>query len=162
VSLITNTFINFDHGILPACTHKLKEELLIDELFMGFLGSMVFMGLTSGSVVSGVLFTKYECKHLILFSLAMLVFCILMFTFAENNRLMLIVSRLISGFFQVFLVVYYPVWVDLFGGPNKTRWLSYMQIGVPVGVFMGYAFTAILNVLEKHFIWVTVKYFLNY
>ena len=163
VSLITNTFINFDHGIMPACTFKLKQELMIDDLFMGLLGSMVFMGLTSGSLVSGVLFTKYECKYLILFSLAMLVFCIIMFTFAEQNKMLLIVSRLISGFFQVFLVVYYPVWVDLFGGQNKTRWLSYLQIGVPFGVFLGYGFTAVLNILEKHFPWITVRqsYFSN-
>jgi len=99
VSLITNTFINFDHGIMPACTFKLKQELQIDDLFMGLLGSMVFMGVTSGSLISGVLFTKYECKYLIMFSLAMLVFCIIMFTFAENNKMLLVVSRLISGFF---------------------------------------------------------------
>ena len=59
ISTLCNVIVNFDHGIIPACTFKLKEELGIDDLFLGVLGSMVFMGLMSGSLVSGYMFTKY-------------------------------------------------------------------------------------------------------
>lgn len=99
VSTLCNVIVNFDHGIIPACTFKLKEELNIDELFLGVLGSMVFMGLMSGSLVSGYMFTKYQCKHLVLFSLTMISVGILMFTFSGSNKTLMITSRLISGFF---------------------------------------------------------------
>ena len=158
ISTICNVIVNFDHGIIPACTFKLKEELQIDDLFLGVLGSMVFMGLMSGSLVSGYMFTKYQCKKLILFSLGMISLGITMFTFAGTNKALLITSRLISGFFQVFLVVYYPVWVDYFAGDKKTQWLTYLQIGVPFGVFMGYGLTAVLNVLEKSYSWIDVSF----
>jgi MFS family permease len=161
ISCICNVFVNFDHGIIPACTFKLKEELMIDDLFLGVLGSMVFMGLMSGSLVSGYMFTKYQCKKLILFSLAMIAVGIVMFTLAGTNKTLLIVSRLISGFFQVFLVVYYPVWVDYFADNKKTQWLTYLQIGVPFGVFMGYGLTAVLNILEKSYPWISVRNFLK-
>lgn len=159
ISTVCNVFVNFDHGIIPACTFKLKKELNIDDLFLGVLGSMVFMGLMSGSLVSGYMFTKYQCKKLILFSLAMISVGITMFTFAGNNKTLLIVSRLISGFFQVFLVVYYPVWVDYFAGSKKTQWLTYLQIGVPFGVFLGYGLTAVLNILQKSYPWISVSIF---
>lgn len=151
VSLLCNVIVNFDHGIIPACTFKLKESLGIDDLFLGILGSMVFVGLMSGSLVSGYMFTKYQCKQIIIFSLSMISVGIFMFSIAGENKFLMIVSRLISGFFQVFLVVFYPVWVDYFADSNKTRWLTYLQIGVPFGVFLGYGLTAVFNVLEQSF-----------
>jgi len=99
VSTICNIIVNFDHGIIPACTFMLKKELNIDDLFLGVLGSMVFMGLMSGSLFSGYMFTKYQCKKLILFSLGMIAVGIIMFTFSGENKTLLIISRLISGFF---------------------------------------------------------------
>lgn len=52
------------------------------------------------------------------------------------------VSRFLIGAFQVFLLVYYPVWIDKFGGNKKTLWLTLLQICVPVGIFAGYGITA--------------------
>jgi len=148
VSLACNTVINFDHGIIPASTFMIREELEIDELFLGILGSVVFAGLMCGSLISGYLFTKYSCKHLILTSLVMIIVSILGFVFSDGNLTILLVSRFLSGFFQVFLVVYYPVWVDYFGEEKKTLWLTYLQIGVPFGVFCGYSLTGIFNTLS--------------
>lgn len=42
----------------------------------------------------------------------------------------------------MFLLVYYPVWIDKFGGDKKTTWLTLLQICVPLGIFMGYGITA--------------------
>lgn len=52
------------------------------------------------------------------------------------------VSRFLVGAFQVFLLVYYPVWIDKFGFEKKTLWLTLLQICVPVGIFAGYGITA--------------------
>jgi hypothetical protein len=46
----------------------------------------------------------------------------------------------------VFLLVYYPVWIDKYGCDKKTLWLTILQICVPIGIFTGYGMTAaILN-----------------
>lgn len=158
VSTICNVIVNFDHGIIPACTKNLKEELEIDDLFLGILGSMVFTGLMSGSLISGYLFTVYSCKKLILISLAMIIASVYGFCFSMHNRLLLILSRLGCGFFQVFLVVYYPVWVDYFAEEKKTIWLTYLQIGVPFGVFLGYGFTGMFNVLHNTYPFIDVLF----
>ena len=39
------------------------------------------------------------------------------------------------------MVIFFPVWVDLFGREKKTVWLTILQIGVPVGTVLGYALT---------------------
>jgi hypothetical protein len=45
---VTNIILGLDHGILPAATAELKEELLIGDVFLGFLGSLVFAGTMIG------------------------------------------------------------------------------------------------------------------
>ena len=150
-SCICNIIVNFDHGIIPASTFILRKELGINDLFLGVLGSMIFFGLMSGSLISGYLFTKYSCRKLILISLVLIIIGVLSFTVSGGNKFCLIFSRFISGFFQVFLVVYYPVWVDCFAGTKKTMWLTFLQVGVPLGVFLGYGITVMFNVLSLHF-----------
>ena len=50
VHMITNNVINLDHGIIPACSYQLKRELGIDDFYIGFLGSVVFLGIVFGSI----------------------------------------------------------------------------------------------------------------
>lgn len=51
VCLISCIVINMDHGIIPACTFEIKQELNISDFFLGILGSLVFAGLVTGSIV---------------------------------------------------------------------------------------------------------------
>ncbi|EGR31685.1 major facilitator superfamily protein, putative [Ichthyophthirius multifiliis] len=95
---LSNIFINVDHGIIPAATKQIKEDLKVGDAELGLLGSFVYFGIISAGFFAGVA--------------------------------------------QVFLLVYFPVWVDLLGGEIKTLWLTILQIGVPLGVFIGYAITA--------------------
>ena len=50
VHLITNNVINLDHGIIPACSSQLRAELMIDDVSLGLLGSIVFLGIVLGSI----------------------------------------------------------------------------------------------------------------
>ena len=52
------------------------------------------------------------------------------------------VFRFMTGAFQVFLLVYYPIWIDKFGQHLKTTWLTLLQICVPIGIFAGYGITS--------------------
>lgn len=60
------------------------------------------------------------------------------------------IFRYTTGFFQAFLIVYFPIWVDTFGEAQKTRWLTFLQLGVLLGVIIGYVLTGMFNVLHEH------------
>jgi hypothetical protein len=49
VVFITNLMINMDHGIIPACTTEIMEDLDIDSADLGLLGSLVYLGLVIGN-----------------------------------------------------------------------------------------------------------------
>ena len=44
----SNLLINVDHGSLPAATLNLKNDLELDNVGLGVLGSLVYLGLTVG------------------------------------------------------------------------------------------------------------------
>jgi hypothetical protein len=48
VIFFTNLMINVDHGILPAATTVLKTDLELDNMNLGLLGSLVYLGLVLG------------------------------------------------------------------------------------------------------------------
>jgi len=150
-----NLVINLDHGILPACTQEVKHDIKIDEFGLGLLGSVVYIGLMIGSVTSGPLLQAYSSKKIIVFSTFGNILSLLIFPLTQNF-ILLCVSRGLVGFFQVnfliaviefllkvFLVIYFPVWVDSYGKDKKTLWITYLQLGVALGVFFGYGLTAI-------------------
>ena len=46
--ILLNIWINFDHGVLPACAVAIQEDLDLSNKAFGGLGSIVFIGLTLG------------------------------------------------------------------------------------------------------------------
>jgi hypothetical protein len=44
IFMITNLVMNMDHGIMPACTKEIKDDLDIEETMLGLFGSMVYFG----------------------------------------------------------------------------------------------------------------------
>lgn len=144
IILFVNILINLDHGIIPAATKEIKEDLGLNDIKLGILGSVVYAGLVCGSLLAGYLFQNYTTKYIICFMLSLNIFALGIFPLT-NNILILALSRLIVGFCQVFLVIYFPVWVDKYGEDNKTMWLTYLQLGVPLGIVIGYITTAFYN-----------------
>ena len=51
-----NLFVNIDMGILTAGSTKIKEELGIENMQFGFLGSIVYFGQADGWITAGVRF----------------------------------------------------------------------------------------------------------
>ena len=101
VHLVCNFLVNLDHGILPACTVDIKQELQVDDFLLGLLGSMVFGGLVLGSLLSGYLFTKYSSQRLLNVSIGGLCVAILTFPLFTSSQTLMIISRLLIGFCQV-------------------------------------------------------------
>jgi hypothetical protein len=47
---ITNLMINMDHGILPAATKELRADFGVTNPQLGFMGSIVYLGLVIGKL----------------------------------------------------------------------------------------------------------------
>ena len=52
--------------------------------------------------------------------------------------------RFMTGFFQVFPSIYFPVWADTFGSTDKqkTLWMTMLLLCSPIGVLIGYILCA--------------------
>lgn len=58
-----NIIINFDHGIIPAALTELKEDLNITNTNIGILGSLVYLGLTLGALITAPTFKMFNPKY---------------------------------------------------------------------------------------------------
>lgn len=140
--VLINMIINFDHGAIPAATTTLMNELNLDHVAIGMIGSLVFLGLTLGASSAGPLFNNYAPKYVVTLGILMATFFLYQFTYC-TSQLGLAVCRIGCGFFQVFSLIYFPVWVDQFGiHDSRTIWLSFLQLGVPLGTMLGYCLEA--------------------
>ena len=134
-------FLNhLDHGAIDACNTYLMSELNLDHSDLGSVGSSVFLGLTFGASIAGYIFNYISPKWII--SSSIILTCLsLYFLTQSKNLIYLCLCRFSCGFFQIFTMIYFPVWVDQFGiFQIRTIWLSYLQLGSVFGTLIGYAF----------------------
>lgn len=160
---LTNVLINLDHGILPACTAQMEEHFDMNDTEEGFLGSIVYLGIVLMGTIAGRLYQFLNSKYLTLFALLALEGSLFLFVLSDQ-KWAAYVSRFITGACQVFLLVYYPVWIDKFGQHLKTTWLTLLQICVPLGIFAGYGITSVVINLKHPVIFtlILVSIFLLY
>jgi hypothetical protein len=67
-------------GILPACSLKVKEELMLDNSYFGALGSVVYFGQTIGSVLASPSLMNYNPKIVLCTCLTLNISTLLIFT----------------------------------------------------------------------------------
>ena len=115
----------------------------MDEAELGFLGSIVYLGISIMGMFAGRLYQHFNSKMLTVVALVVLEMSLLVFVFIPN-KVAAYGTRFITGACQVFLLIYYPIWIDKHGQDKKTMWLTLLQICVPLGIFMGYGMTAII------------------
>ncbi|KAL4497176.1 hypothetical protein ABPG72_019496 [Tetrahymena utriculariae] len=140
---LSNILMNIDHGVVPAATQQIKEDFNIGDSQLGFLGSLVYFGIVSAGFIAGKVYMKFPSKYVMIATIICMVGLLFLFTCIEDINVLYFV-RFVTGATQVFLLVYFPVWIDLYGREKKTIWLTLLQVGVPLGVFAGYAITAAL------------------
>lgn len=139
---IINILVNVDHGAIPAGTTTLKKENNLDNVELGIIGSLVYLGLVLGSISAGPIFASYSSKWVVILTLLFSCFFLYCFTFIKGGWGMAF-CRVGCGFCQVFCYIYFPVWVDQFGvNKSQTIWLTFLQLGVPVGTMVGYVMEA--------------------
>jgi predicted MFS family arabinose efflux permease len=137
-----NLFVNVDMGILPASSTKIKQQMGLDNTMFGFLGSIVYLGQTIGSIMSTGLLQKGNTKVIMSTCLFFNVFSLVLFTLTDVY-IILVICRMCTGLFQVVFCIYFPVWADVFGNDvQKSTWLTYLLIASPLGVILGYGMAA--------------------
>ena len=97
---VINLLINIDHGAIPAATTMLKQELHLDNVALGVIGSLVYLGLVLGAISAGPIFKNYSSKWVVSLSLLFSCFFLYFFTITKD-RVTLSICRVGCGFFQV-------------------------------------------------------------
>ena len=94
------------------------------------------------------MYQKFNSKLVLLFVLLANAISLSMFTLTKLYYL-LVISRFLTGFFQVFISIYYPVWADCFGTNElqKTTWMSILLFSSSLGVLIGYIVTS--QIIQK-------------
>ena len=145
IFIIINVFMNFFHGTVPAATEQLRNYLHLDDSDLGFFGSLVFIGVIFGSLVSMSIINTLNRKYILIVCLILCGLSLFIFTVTTNYTI-LCIDRIIIGIFQAFISIYLPLWCDQFGVESrKTIMLALIQVAPPLGVLIGYVVTALLN-----------------
>lgn len=135
--------INVDHGALPAALVALKHDVGLVDVQLGSLGSLVFVGLLFGSLCATVVLNRLAYKVVLGASFFGNGASLLLFSTTRSFAVMC-VARFLSGFFQIFLTIYIPLYVDTFGTKTtKPIMLSLVLLAPPIGVVIGYGITGI-------------------
>ena len=147
VIFISNVVINIDHGVLPACYQQIQAKLKMNELQYGILGSFVFGGLMLGSFVSTGVYSKgHYIKPVLISSLILAATCLVLFVLTNSYTFSLFL-RGATGFFQIFLIAFQPVWSDTFCSDSfKSIALTINMLASPIGIVGGYLLTYYMNI----------------
>jgi len=149
-----NIFMNADTGIIPCSLLQISEEMDLSFQQQAYLGSLVYVGLSSASLIVSPIYAKYSVKNVIsIMILANICFCILL-SFSYHLYL-IYVARIGMGFTQAFCIIYGPVWTNEFAPPQSTTsWMAYLQGAVPLGVVSGYLSAGVIvNYMRDIFTW---------
>ena len=138
---------------MPAGAITIKDYLRVSNTEYGLLGSIVFAGLVLGSICASFAFNSINSKAVLATIMALNALSQIGFTMTTEYYY-LITSRFLTGFFQVFVSIFWPVWADQCAGSEKRKasWMSAFLAASPVGVLFGYVLTTqlIINYTWKY------------
>jgi MFS family permease len=129
---------NLDQGGISASTKEIKNHFKMNDSELGSFGGISFLGTTLGGIFSLSIINKINRKYLILIFLTTIISS-LFFPTIISSKIILILSRIITGFSQSFMSIYLPVWVDQFGiYDKKSIMMSIISIPSAFGYLVGY------------------------
>ena len=135
--VISNIFIQMDHGSIPASTWNLYN-IFNSNKEIGLFGSLVFVGNLIGALIYFYLINIIQRKKLLVYSMFFIAICLITFILTTNT-LYLLLNRVILGIFQAYFIIYLPLWCNQYGITNqRSIMLSICQLTTPLGVFVGY------------------------
>ena len=150
IFIIINLLMNFDHGTIPAATEQIKEYLDLSDSELGLFGSLIFIGVLIGSLISLSIINTFNRKYILM---VFLIICgVSLFLFTKTKKyILLCIDRVIIGVCQAFISIYLPVWCDQFGiESRKGMMMALIQVAKALGVLVGYVITTLENMLLKY------------
>ena len=144
--LFCNLLGNLDHGALPAALTDVKKDLKFRNVEMGSLGSYVYLGFVVGSLASTGMNDVFSYKMILCLSLIGNGVGAMLFIVSYSYYVVSF-ARFLSGFGQILLIIYNPLFIDMFLTSEKERgfWLSLVVIGGPIGTSVGYVGTGVIT-----------------
>ena len=102
----------------------------------------MFLGISCGGIFSANIVGKVSWKTILLISLLGNGIGLFLYgCFSEYYTLGF--GRWLSGFNQVFLLVFIPIYIDAFADKkSKPLWMSAAMIASPIGTLLGFGLTA--------------------
>ena len=135
--VISNIFIQMDHGSIPASTWNLYK-IFKSNKEIGLFGSLVFVGNLLGALIYFYLINACNRKKLLIYSMGFIAICLITFILTTNT-IYLFTNRVILGIFQAYFIIYLPLWSNQYGiTDQRSIMLSIGQLTTPLGVFVGY------------------------
>ena len=145
IFIIINLLMNYDHGTVPAATEQLRNYLNLSDSELGLFGSLVFIGVIIGSLISLTIINTFNRKYILMVCLILCGLSLFLFTITKQYVL-LCIDRVIIGIFQAFISIYLPLWCEQFGVESrKAIMMALIQVAPPLGVLVGYMVTTLLN-----------------
>ena len=154
VFLLSNLFLNYDTGVIPASLIEITKEIHLDYSEQALIGSLVYLGLSCASLFVSLIFTKFGPSKVC--SVILLLNCISCFTFSySTNKIILFSMRFLMGATEAFIVIYGPVWVNNYSPiEHSTTWMGILHSCTALGVVLGYLVASIIiNFLGNIFTW---------
>jgi len=105
------TIDHLDLGILAVASKHIQNDLDITASLLGLMEATPYMGNIIGSMLCPMLFRKFPPKFLLVLATVCRAAFLLPFTFSTNFWL-IFATRIIAGLFEVFYIIYFPVWID--------------------------------------------------
>ena len=152
--LLSDLFLNYDTGVIPAALIQITKEINLDYSEQAMIGSLIYLGFSFASIFAGLIFSKYSPKNVCAIILLLNCVSCLIFSFSSEKSV-LFLMRFFMGVTEAFIVVYGPVWVNNFSPiEHSATWMGILHSCSIFGVFLGYLITAvILNFFNKIISW---------
>jgi len=145
VFLLTNLFLNYDTGVIPASLVEITKEINLDYSEQALIASLLYLGLSCSSVFVGFVFSRFSPSKVC--SIVLSLNCISCFIFSlSSEKNILFAMRFVMGLTEAFLVIYGPVWVNNYSPTeHSATWMGILHSCSVTGVFLGYVVAAVIN-----------------
>ena len=138
ILIYAGVVMELDQGALSSTTDSLSKDMGLNDSQLGGLGSMIFLGKALGCLVFFTLINKINRKYMLLVTSFLTVLSLILTT-QTKNLILLYLFRIIAGFSQSYMGIYFPVWNDQFGiHKHKSIILTCHHISSSLGYLFGY------------------------
>lgn len=145
IIFVSNIMVNVDHGSLPGCSVRIKQDLTMGDLQFGVLGSIVYAGMGSGASAAAWLYERSNWIKLTLASTLLLNGASVIMMTVSDSFYFNVFVRFWIGFFQVFQSIYMPVWADNYAAEKqKSAWMTFLILASVLGIVLGFSVTSMM------------------